>query len=54
VDVRCKVIRAIDLTTAKDHDINQLENLIDLKGTSKNPMGRKSDGRKSERRVCEK
>jgi IS5 family transposase len=35
VDVRCKVIRAIDLTTAKDHDINQLENLIDLNNTNK-------------------
>jgi IS5 family transposase len=33
VDVRCKVIRTIDLTTAKDHDINQLENLIDMNNT---------------------
>jgi IS5 family transposase len=33
VDVRCKVIREIDLTTAKEHDINQLENLIDMNNT---------------------
>ena len=36
VDVRCKVIREIDLTTAKDHDINQLENLIDMNNTNRN------------------
>ena len=35
VDVRCKVIRAIDLTTAKDHDLNQLESLIDMNNSNR-------------------
>ncbi len=35
VDVRCKVIRAIDLSTAKEHDIQQLDNLIDMNNTNR-------------------